>query len=279
MISIIIPAHNEARAIVHSLHALLPGATSGELEVIVVCNGCSDDTARVVAEFGPAIRCLETPIASKTHALNLGDEAASGFPRFYLDADVLLTPEAVRQVAEILKSGPYLAAAPKFRMDFTDATWPVRAYYDIWQRLPYVQEGMIGAGVYALSAAGRQRFGRFPEVIADDGYVRALFKGHERTVVAGCEVMVRAPRTLPGLIKIKTRSRLGGYQLFRDFPELLKNEDKAYGSALKIFLPRVWLWPPLAVYLLVNLYTRLRAKRQLPEVDSIGWERDESSRA
>lgn len=279
MISIIIPAHNEASVISKSLQALIPGAASGELEVLVVCNGCTDDTARVVNGFGPTIRCLETQVASKTHALNLGDDAASGFPRFYLDADVVLSLEAVRLVVEVLKAGPFLAAAPEFKMDFTGVSWPVRSYYDIWQRLPYVREGMIGTGVYALSEEGRKRFDKFPDVYADDGYVRALFKGHERTMIEGCEVVVRAPRSLSGLIKIKTRSRLGGYQLFRKFPELLKNEEKAYGSVLKELLPRFWLWPKLAVYLLVNLWTRHRAKSQLSKIDSIGWERDESSRA
>lgn len=41
------------------------------------------------------------------------------------------------------------------------ASWAVRAYYDIWLSLPYCRSGMIRAGVYALSAAGRARFGDF----------------------------------------------------------------------------------------------------------------------
>jgi glycosyltransferase involved in cell wall biosynthesis len=44
-ISVIIPAHNEAGVIDRSLDALLKDATETErarLEVLVVCNGCTD---------------------------------------------------------------------------------------------------------------------------------------------------------------------------------------------------------------------------------------------
>ncbi|NTU73053.1 glycosyltransferase, partial [Candidatus Roizmanbacteria bacterium] len=65
MISIIIPAFNEERVIVDTLKELVPGAIAGELEVIVVCNGCTDNTARVVDSFGGTIRCIETSVPSK----------------------------------------------------------------------------------------------------------------------------------------------------------------------------------------------------------------------
>jgi glycosyltransferase involved in cell wall biosynthesis len=52
MISIIIPAHNESSVIARTLKAMTDGAKPGELDVIVVCNGCSDDTAVVAGRFG-----------------------------------------------------------------------------------------------------------------------------------------------------------------------------------------------------------------------------------
>jgi hypothetical protein len=195
-----------------------------------------------------------------------------------MDADVVLKWDATKLLADALENGNALAATPRFKMDFTGVSWMVKAYYDIWQQLPYVMEGMIGTGVYALSETGRQRFDKFPDIIADDGYVRALFKSHERTVVDDCEVTVRAPRTLADLLKIKTRSRLGVYQLHREFPELLGNEEKQYGSALTKLLPQIWLWPKLAVYLRVNLAARRRAKKQLADLKNVTWERDESRR-
>ena len=278
MISIIIPAHNEEKVIGASLKELLTGAVSGEFEVIVVCNGCTDKTAEVVSSFGNAVKCIETPVPSKTNALNLGDAVASCFPRIYQDADVVLSFEAIRQIAQVLHSGKFLAAAPVMRMDFRNASWMVRSYYEIWQQLPYVLEGMIGTGVYALSEAGRKRFDTFPEIIADDGYIRALFKAHERTSVDSCYSLVSAPANLMSLLKIKTRSRLGGYELKKKFPELQGNEEKRYNNALYRLLGQIRLWPKIPVYFYVNVIARLRAKKHARTHGSIGWERDESSR-
>lgn len=279
MISVIIPAHNEGNVITESLDELISGATSGELEVIVVCNGCTDNTAQVVASFGASIRCIETEVPSKANALNLGDAVANSFPRFYQDADVVLTLDAIRQVAQVLGSGRFLAAAPRMHMDLRKASWPVRAYYEVWQQLPYVREGMIGVGIYALSEEGRNRFLKFPEIIADDGYIRALFQTNERTSIDSCHSLVRAPASLEGLLKIKTRSRLGRYELKMNFPELIQNEEKHYSNALFGLLSQVHLWPNLPVYLFVNLLTRFRAKRYARLQGFTGWERDGSSRS
>jgi glycosyltransferase involved in cell wall biosynthesis len=279
MISIIIPANNEEKVIATALNELVDGAANGELEVIVVCNGCTDNTAQVVASFGSAIRCIKTEIASKANALNLGDAAANSFPRFYQDADVVLSLDAVRLVAQVLRSGRFLAAAPRMHIDLRKASWPVRAYYEVWQQLPYVREGMIGVGIYALSREGRNRFLKFPEIIADDGYIRALFQTNERTSVDSCHSLVRAPASLAGLLKIKTRSRLGRYELKMKFPELIQNEEKHYSNALFGLLSQAHLLTKLPVYLLVNLLTRFRARRYARLQGFTGWERDDSSRS
>ena len=278
MISLIIPAHNEEKVIAATLGELIGGATSGEIEVIVVCNGCTDKTAEIVASYGAAIKCIETTVPSKANALNLGDAAANGSPRIYQDADVVLSLDAIRQLAQVLQSGRFLAVAPRMRMEFGEASWTVRAYYAVWQQLPYVKEGMIGTGVFALSEEGRARFGAFPQVIADDGYVRALFKTHERTTVDSSHSLVRAPVDLNGLLKIKTRSRLGGYELKIKFPELLGNEEKNYGNAIFWLLRQIHLWPMISVYLYVNLKARIRAKKYFRTQGFTGWERDDTSR-
>ncbi len=278
LISIIIPAHNEEKVIGAALKEFIDGVISGELEVIVVCNGCTDKTAEVVASFGHDVKCVETPIPSKTNALNLGDSEANGFPRIYQDADVILTLEAIRQIAQVLQSGRFLAAAPMMQMDFRNAPWLVRSYYEVWQQLPYVKEGLVGVGSYALSKEGRERFRKFPDIIADDRFIRALFKEDERTVVLTCCSVVRAPSTLAALVKIKTRSRLGGYEFERKFPELLNNEKKNYGLAIRQSLKRFKMKPALFVYLSVNLFCRLRAKWQLSRNMIDVWERDETSR-
>ena len=201
---------------------------------MVVCNGCTDRTADVARAFGDGVRVIETPIASKTAALNLGDAVVSGFPRFYVDADVTLPLASVRRIAARLAERDALAAAPVMEVDLRGSSLAVRAYYRVWTRLPYVREGMIGVGVYALSEDGRRRFEAFPDVIADDGYVRMLFGPGERVRVDDAPVRVYAPERLSDLVRIKTRSRLGRYELGQRFPDLVADErtTKSYRNAV-----------------------------------------------
>ena len=281
MISIVILAHNEASVIRSCLDELLGDLGPNEIEVIVVCNGCSDETASIAGSYGSRVRVIETSIASKSHALNLGDKAASGFPRLYLDADIRIKGRAVRQIAKTMEEGKYLAAAPAMHMDLSRANWFVRGYYRVWTKLPYTQEGFMGVGAYMLSEAGRRRFDRFPDIIADDGYIRVLFERFERVVGLECVSVVAAPATLRELIKIKTRSRLGLYQLRREFPALFAREaaTKRYNAAFREIMKCPWRWPYVLSYLWVNLVSRHRARQQMARIGQYIWERDESSRA
>jgi len=276
-ISIIIPAHNEALSIVKCISALTKPDMACNLQIIVICNGCQDNTYSIVKAFNSSIICLETNIASKTNALNLGDEVAKFYPRIYLDADIVLTIEAIKELCLTLTNKNYLATSSRVKMDLSLSSWFVRAFYDVWLSLPYCKAGMIGSGVYALSKKGRERFQKFPDIIADDGYVRCLFTESERPLTSSCYSTVTAPQNLMSLIKITTRSRLGGYELKEKFPNLINNEVKDYKNALIGSLADISLWPKVIIYVSVNLITRLRANYQYKRKIKL-WERDESSR-
>jgi glycosyltransferase involved in cell wall biosynthesis len=281
MISVIIPAHNEGRVINRCLEHITRGAKPGELDVVVVCNGCTDDTAEIARRFSDSIRVIETGVASKPGALNLGDDATDVFPRAYVDADVLISIDSIRRVAAVLESGEALAAAPRIDVSLQGTSWPVRAFYRVWTELPYFHTGMIGSGVYALSREGRSRFGSFPELFGEDSYVRLLFSPEERMSLASCSFTIFAPSQLSVLLRIKARSRLGGLQLEKEFPDLARKDEKPYRSAMPRLLKKPSLWPALPVYFLIVLITRRRAAKRFREGEgNLGkWDRDDSSRA
>ena len=79
MTSIIIPAHNESVVIRQSLDGITTGDWTQDYEIIVVCNGCTDDTADIARTY-PGVRVVETEIGNKANAMNLGDQHATGFP-------------------------------------------------------------------------------------------------------------------------------------------------------------------------------------------------------
>lgn len=276
-VSIIIPAYNESAVISSALTSFLESDFLDNNQVIVVCNGCTDETAKIVRQLSPKIICLETDTPSKTNALNMGDSVAMFYPRIYLDADVSISVTTVNEMIKTLNREGTFATSVAAKMDLSSSSWAVKAFYDIWLNLPYCKAGMIGSGVYVLSKQGRSRFQKFPNIIADDGYIRCLFKESERPLTLSYYAIVTAPRDLISLIKITTRSRLGRYELQEKFPELLSNESKDYKAASVEFLLNFMLWPKTIVYVGVNIITRMRAKYQYSRNMTI-WERDESSR-
>jgi glycosyltransferase involved in cell wall biosynthesis len=277
-VSIIIPAHNEEAVIERCLSVLMRGVEPNELDVIVVCNGCKDRTAELASAFGKPVRVLVTETASKFNALNLGDKAATSFPRFYVDADVVMPLESIREVSKVLRDGRVLAAAPKMNVDLRDRSWWVRAYYNIWNRLPYCQNGMIGSGVYALSEAGRKRFGYFPDITADDEYVRQHFRQDERLTVTSCTFSIMPPRTLSGIIAIFTRSNFGNIELRKRIAKMPGREKMGQRWELARLVGQPPLWLPLLVYVYVKSMVILYSWWRYAFGDHRKWERDDTSR-
>lgn len=277
-LSVIIPAHNEEGVIEQTLDTLLRDREAN-VEIILVCNGCTDNTVKLASAY-EGLEVIDTARASKTHALNLGDASAGGKCRVYMDADVVVSGrDLLSMMAEMKRSGA-LAITPKVRMDYSGASLPVRMYYAFWLQLPYVQEGFVGGGVYMISARGRERFGEFPDLISDDGFVRSLFSRNEICRSEDVCSVVRSPRTVGGLIKIFTRSRVGQYQLFKRFPqsrvELQKNSDRS--RMLLAYLLRPQNLMSGFIYLLVNFVCRIRARAQFARIDHYVWEKDVSTR-
>lgn len=278
MISVIVPAYNEEGVIGRCLRTMTERAPPGELEIIVACNGCTDRTASIAKSFGDPVQVLETPAPSKIEALNIGDTVASCFPRFYVDADVEIPLDSIRRVAEVLREGSFLAAAPKLRVALEGRSWSVRAFYEIWTRLPYFAEEMVGSGVYAISEEARSRFKCFPDIISDDGYIRLLFAPHERTTVESCSFTISPPGSVAALIRIKTRAHRGNYELKSKFPELLSNERKDYRPALDALVRDPNAWPKLVVYAYVMGAAKLNAYWKYRRASPREWERDDESR-
>jgi GT2 family glycosyltransferase len=267
--SIVIPAHDEADTIQRTLEPLAELAAAGRLEIVVVCNGCSDDTADRARAYA-GVRVVETSVASKTVALNLGDAAATLWPRFYLDADIVVPPEALVPVITALREGPALAGRPAFRLDLEGASPLVRAYYRARQRMSSTSSALWGAGVYAVSRTGHDRIGSFPALTADDLYVDRLFTAAEKVFPATEPVTVSVPRRAGALRRVLRRMRRGPAE---------QGVDTGSSSARE--LARSIRGPlsatDAAVYAAFAVDARRRAKEAVRR-GAPAWERDDSSR-
>lgn len=281
MPSIVVPAFNEAPALRRLLPRLLAGADPGEFEVVVIANGCTDDSAEAARSFGSAVRVLETPVANKFRALRLGDEAATTFPRIYLDSDVELGCADARLLAAAVASGPILAAAPEREIPLDGCSWTVRWYYDVWLRLPVVRAGLFGRGVIAVSAAGYERLAAIPELMGDDLAASLAFGAEERTVVEQARALIRPPRTLADLVRRRTRVNTVTTQAGARAELASVGAEARTSRADLLALIRsapVRMAPRVAWFLYVTLITRRRSRKAVAAGDYATWLRDESSR-
>jgi glycosyltransferase involved in cell wall biosynthesis len=283
MTSVVIAAHNESAVIRRCLDALFVGVGCDDLDVTVVANGCTDDTVAIAAAQ-PLVRVVEITVASKPAALNAGDEVAVGFPRIYLDADIVVPPDGIRLLSSAVSAGvgqAAVAAVPGRRLDVTGRPLLVRAYFAINRRLPAFRDGLFGRGMIALSEDARARFDRFPAMIADDLFLDSLFRPEEKREVSEVSVLLATPRRTRDLVRRLTRVRRGNAAMRTAGSSGHITIDVRTANRLSwlrdVVLPRPWLAPAGAGYAALTALAAVRARR-IP-TDGNTWERDESTRA
>ena len=273
--SIIIPAHNEEASIGLCLSALLRNANPGEFEVIVICNGCTDDTANAARAFGAMVRVIEIEVGSKIIAVNLGNKAARFHPRLYLDADLELSTEVARALLAATADPNCLAAIGHMKTDVSKVPWLMRQYYAVWNRHDYLKNGKFG-GAYALSESGLALVGILPPVINDDEYVRRRIPVAGVRVLAECSFRAQMPRTLRDLIAVRTRVHRGNRQL-RNLSRASGSATPPRGHSVRTLLTTAFSRPNLLVgvvaYIGINALAKLKARTR-----STAWGRDESTR-
>lgn len=242
-ISIIIPANNEASMIDACLQSVLASNGPALAQIIVAANGCTDgteDLARAYADQAKAkgwtLDVLSLAEGSKLAALmaQLADALAGPEPR-YASGALTFTPS------------PSLAT---------------RLYARTYARVPYIANGLPGAGLFAVNRAGRALWDTFPRIISDDTYVRLLFTPAQR-------VRVEASYTWPlvdgfaNLVRVRRRQNAGVAEVERLYPHLPANDDKL--PVTKLQMLKLALRDPIsfAVYTSVQFIVKLTPARQM----------------
>jgi len=266
--SILIPAHNELGYIEPCLEALLASAPTGAgVEVIVMANGCTDGTPQVArgyaarfAQKGWPLTVLDIALGGKMGALNAGDRIARHGTRIYLDADVVVTPSLMAELAAILDlpEARYASGTPAI-MAKGDAF--TKAYTQFWQTQPFCTHGVPGFGVFAVNAAGRKRWGDFPDIISDDTFVRLGFTPAERFRVQAKYAWPMI-ESAAALIRVRRRQDIGVAEVQQLYPERWQNHDPHPKDAVPMW--RRALRHPLgfAAFVIVAVAVRMPHKDQ-----------------
>ena len=275
--SVVIPAHDEAASIGRTLRALRTGLADDDLDVVVVCNGCTDATAQVARQADPLARVIEIPQPSKDEAVRVGNASTDVFPRVHLDADIELAGSTILALLEPILSGQALATAPRRHLPRTGCSPWVRWYYDVWEALPHVESGLFGRGVVVLSREAQARVEAQSRMMNDDLGMSDAFTPGERRVVNEAVAVIRPPRTVQDLVRRRVRVATGNVQAAR-----LGVRRPASRTRLRTLAGLAVTRPGLAlrvpVFLGIYVAAMVGARRAVRASDFTTWQRDESSR-
>lgn len=269
--SVVIPAHNESAVIGRLLDGLSTGITSGALEVVVVPNGCTDDTA--TQAMRPGVIVVELAGGSKPSALNAGDAAATAFPRFYVDADIEITAADIDALADALDAPGVDAVAPRLELDGSHSSWLVRSYHRIWQQLPSVVDSLAGRGCIGVSASGRARWEQFPALTADDQFVNLQFGPGERIVVDSVHSRVHLPHDVGSLVARKRRADRGNFEISAEVDQRVMDRTAWLGVVRDNPALAIHAVPFVAITVVARALGALDRKRGVRR-----WDTDRSSR-
>jgi peptidoglycan-N-acetylglucosamine deacetylase len=121
MISIIIPAYNEEKYIRECLESLKNQDYSGEYEIIVVNNSCTDNTDKIALELGArVIICGEKGVI---YARQKGAEQANGDIIVQADADTVYTRDWLTRIDRYFNSDIRISAVAGFFLYKDPPSW------------------------------------------------------------------------------------------------------------------------------------------------------------
>ena len=218
-LTVAVLVHNGAPVIARTLEEISNQDGIDGIDILVVCNGCSDrsmviarEAAKLFASGHARYEVLDLPPVGRAGALNVVRRRCGG-GLVVVDQDTILSRGALSAIAQAFEQGyhfatlcPTLTRSPSLL---------VRAYYRFWTQLGYVRRSPATIGLYAVSRDGLARLPAFPSIHSDDKFARMHFKPSERLRVEQEWYRVTAQDDLLTLVRDRSRYDQGNRELAR----------------------------------------------------------------
>ncbi|MUT91583.1 polysaccharide deacetylase family protein [Streptomyces sp. Z38] len=269
-VTVLVPAYNEAKCIENTVNSLM--ASDHPIEVLVIDDGSTDGTARIVEAMGlPNVRVIRQLNAGKPAALNRGLANARHGIVVMMDGDTVFEPSTVRELVQPFGDPRVGAVAGNAKVGNKDSligAWQHIEYvmgfnldrrmYDILRCMPTIP-GAVGAfRKSALEPIG----GMSDDTLAEDTDVTmALHRAGWRVVYAeNARAWTEAPETVQQLWSQRYRWSYGTMQAIWKHRRALVDKGPS-GRFGRVGLPFVSLFmivapllaPLIDVFLLYGL--------------------------
>ncbi|CAL9304917.1 polysaccharide deacetylase family protein [Streptomyces sp. SudanB66_2053] len=269
-VTVLVPAYNEAKCIENTVTSLM--ASDHPIEVLVIDDGSTDGTARIVEAMGlPNVRVIRQLNAGKPAALNRGLANARYDIVVMMDGDTVFEPSTVRELVQPFGDPRVGAVAGNAKVGNKDSligAWQHIEYvmgfnldrrmYDILRCMPTIP-GAVGAfRKSALEPIG----GMSDDTLAEDTDVTmALHRAGWRVVYAeNARAWTEAPETVQQLWSQRYRWSYGTMQAIWKHRRALVDKGPS-GRFGRVGLPFVSLFmivapllaPLIDVFLLYGL--------------------------
>ncbi len=244
LVTAVVAARNEERNIGKRIENLLSQTyPPRKLEIVVVSDGSTDGTERVVEEYAaretahierggerfPRLRLARIPESrGKPNALNTGVGLAHGEIVVFADARQAFDPGAVRELVGNFADpavGSVSGELAFYDRPGAGVKTEIGLYWKIekWIRKTEGLVHSIAGATGAIYAIRRELFERIPdETILDDVYVpmKIVCRGYRNVFDERAIARDEFSMNLPVERRRKVRTLLGNYQLLRLMPEL-----------------------------------------------------------
>jgi cellulose synthase/poly-beta-1,6-N-acetylglucosamine synthase-like glycosyltransferase/peptidoglycan/xylan/chitin deacetylase (PgdA/CDA1 family) len=162
-VSVLVPAYNEAKCIEQTVRSLV--ASDHPIEVLVIDDGSSDGTARIVENLGlPGVRVVRQLNAGKPAALNRGIANAKYDLIVMMDGDTVFEPTTVRELVQPFGDPRVGAVAGNAKVGNRDSL------IGAWQHIEYVMGFNLDRRMYdAFRRSALERVGGMSDdTLAED---------------------------------------------------------------------------------------------------------------
>jgi poly-beta-1,6-N-acetyl-D-glucosamine synthase len=287
MISVLIPAHNEAGVLRECLDAV-KAQTLPVHQIVVVADSCTDDTVAVAESYGAVV--VETEQGAKAASQDVGLRYVTGDILVCIDADTVIDVDVIEKFVAELEAGSDATCANMLPMPQQRGFWVAnrRFAYALgryWWRWSQAQVGrlMVLSGcAYALRTDTVRCIGGFPGelITCDMDLTWSLYRaGYKTTFCHKALAYTYDPETFTVYTKQMRRWASGFFQNFQAHRDQLFRSPAAFlvvGSLLLdlLTLPIVytfvalwavndagslrWLLPSVAIHALITTFIASR---------------------